>query len=204
MDNINLLLDPLPTEVKIGGILFPTNSDFRAGIRYEIAVQNAQSDEETVLGGLQAFYGDNIPKDVKGAIEAMMWFYSGGGKEDRKVPGGGRYSNGKDAYSFATDDGYIYAAFMDQYRIDLTKVRYMHWWKFQALFKALKDDNRISGIMGYRVANLNDLPKEQKKLYSYLQKLYEIPLPEEQRNELNELAEILIAGGNPDEVLNRG
>lgn len=202
MHNINLLLDPLPIEVEIGGCLFAINSDFRAGIRYEIAVQIAKSDEEAILEGLHAFYGDNIPNDTEGAIEAMIWFYSCG-KDNQKVPGGNGYSNGKAAYSFASDAGYIYAAFLDQYGIDLTEVRYMHWWKFQALFQALKDDNRISGIMGYRVANLANLPKEQKKLYSYLQKLYEIPMPEEQRNELNELAEILIAGGNPDEVLNK-
>lgn len=203
MESINILLDPLPVKVEVAGVSYAINSDFRAGIRYEIEVQEAQTDEEAILRGLQIFFGEDIPADIEGAIEAMIWFYTCG-REEQKVPGGNKYSNGKAAYSFSRDDGYIFAAFLDQYGIDLTEVTYMHWWKFQALFRALKEDNRISGIMGYRVANLNGMSKEQKNLYAYMQKLYEIPMPKEQRRELDELADILMAGGNPDELLNKG
>ena len=45
------------------------------------------------------------------------------------------------------DNDLIYSAFKDQYSIDLQEIEYLHWWKFKAMFDALKDDNKIVEIM---------------------------------------------------------
>lgn len=53
-------------------------------------------------------------------------------------------------FDYVLDADYIYAAFMSQYGIDLLEVEELHWYKFLALFKGLKDDEMICKIMGYR------------------------------------------------------
>lgn len=50
---------------------------------------------------------------------------------------------------YAIDADYIYAAFLSQYGIDLLDVKELHWHKFLALFKGLKDDEMICKIMSY-------------------------------------------------------
>ena len=74
----------------------------------------------------------------------MLWFYQCGESEQKEEDKNKRQRcqrrNSRDpAYSFAQDAPYIYAAFKEQYGIDLTEVE-MHWWKFMALFESLNED----------------------------------------------------------------
>ena len=41
----------------------------------------------------------------------------------------------KQIYSYEFDADYIYSAFLQQYKIDLNSIKYMHWWKFKDLFE---------------------------------------------------------------------
>ena len=57
----------------------------------------------------------------------------------------------KKCVDFIQDAPYIYAAFMQAYRIDLfIEQNRMHWWKFLSLFRGLPDDVRIMQIMSIR------------------------------------------------------
>ncbi|WP_242840658.1 Gp15 family bacteriophage protein [Clostridium hydrogeniformans] len=46
---------------------------------------------------------------------------------------------------------------LDQYGADLQNVEYLHWWKF----KALKEDNEIFKIMGYRYMDLGKIKDKE-------------------------------------------
>ena len=49
---------------------------------------------------------------------------------------------------------------MSQYGIDLIDIEELHWYKFLALFKGLKDDEIISKIMAYRGYEERDNKKD--------------------------------------------
>ncbi|MEG0309200.1 MAG: Gp15 family bacteriophage protein [Clostridium sp.] len=66
-------------------------------------------------------------------------------------------------YSFEYDDDYLYSAFLDQYGVDLQDVEYLHWWKFKSMFKALKEDNEIVKIMGYRAITIDNKMSRDKR-----------------------------------------
>ena len=79
-------------------------------------------------------------------------------------------------YSFEHDAEYIYAAFLDQYGIDLQDIEHLHWWKFRALFKGLKEDTLISKIMGYRSIEItNNMSDSEKKYYRKMKQIYALP-----------------------------
>ena len=91
---------------------------------------------------------------------------------------------------------------MHDYKIDLNKIRYLHWWKFKALFNGLNEDNKLIKIMGYRSIDLRKISdKDEKQRYRELQKLYALPQPKEDKQKLEEINNILLNGGDLSRIL---
>jgi len=172
--NTNILVDELPEAVEVSGNLLPIETNFRTYILVELLFNDRDATEaEKVYGALNLIYG-HVPQNVPEAVSAMLWFWRGGKPEPRR---GKRASAAriKRIYDYGQDDGYIYAAFLDQYGIDLNDVEYMHWFKFRALFHALKEDTEIVKIMGYRSLDIGKIKdKEQRMKMAQLKARYQI------------------------------
>jgi len=193
---MNILIDILPEKVKIDGNDYKVNSDFRTSIIFETLMQDANiDDKEKIYIALELYYL-NIPCNINGAIDKMLWFYRGG-KDITSQKGNGKGKSLTQIYSFEHDDDYIYAAFMDQYKIDLQDIKYLHWWKFKAMFKALKEDNEIVKIMSYRSMDISKIKdKEQQSYYKKMKKIHEIPRSKDEIDKINEIEEVLFNGGD--------
>ena len=198
---MNILVDLVPTTVNIDNKEYEINSDFRTSILFELLMQDGTIEEDDkILMALQLYYPD-IPGNIKEAIKQMLWFYRCG-KDVSSSKGNGKSKGVTQIYSFEYDDDYIYAAFLDQYNIDLQDIEYLHWWKFKAMFKSLKDDNMIVKIMGYRSMDLSNVKdKEQKAYYKRMQKLYEIPISKDEQNKLDDITIALLSGEDLSKVL---
>jgi hypothetical protein len=199
---MNILIDLLPNEVNIEGEDYKINSDFRTSILFELLMQdNTISEEDKIIQALELYY-PVLPNNINEAIEKILWFYRCGKDEiESKTKGTGKGTN---VYSYLHDDDYIYSAFLDQYGVDLQDVEYLHWWKFKAMFKALKEENEIVKIMGYRAMDLGKIKdKEQKEYYKKMQELYKIPsnISKDEKEKLSEIEEILLNGGDLSKVL---
>lgn len=174
---MNILVDELDSIVKekIGNIKI--NTDFRISILFELLMQdNTVSKKEKILQSLQLYYPDlDKIKDFDKAIQDMLWFYRCG-KELADSKENNIVERNKQIYSYEFDDDKIYSAFMEQYNIDLQDIKYLHWWKFKALFNALSENTQFVKIMGYRAMNVNEIKdKKMKKQYRKLQKMYALP-----------------------------
>lgn len=198
---MNILVDLLPIAVEIDNKNYEINSDFRTSILFELLMQDKSiGEEDKIFMALQLYY-PVIPENINEAIEQMLWFYRCG-KDITKSKGNGKGKSVTQIYSFEYDDDYIYAAFIDQYNIDLQDIEYLHWWKFKAMFKALKEDNEIVKIMGYRSMDISKIKdKEQKAYYNKMRKLYEIPISKDEREKLDEITEALLIGKNINNLL---
>ena len=196
---MNILIDLLPTSVEINDLEYEINSNFRTSILFELLMQNDEiNDEEKILKSLELYYNE-VPHDLNEAISKIQWFYSCGKyvESDDKSNRNKSSENGSNikVYDFNYDSEYIYAAFLDQYGIDLEEIKYLHWWKFKALFNSLKDDNKIVKIMGYRGVKLNTIKDEEhRKYYRKLQKIYALPISNNSENIQNALTEALKNG----------
>lgn len=198
---MNILVDLLPTKIEIDNKKYEINSDFRTSVLFELLMQDdSVKKEDKIFMALQLYY-PVIPKNFNEAIEQMLWFYRCG-KDITKSKGNGKGKSVTQIYSFDYDDDYIYAAFMDQYSIDLQDIKYLHWWKFKAMFKSLKEDNEIVKIMGYRSIDLSEIKdKEQKSYYKKMQELCKIPVSKDEENKLKEIEEALLNGGDLSKLL---
>lgn len=192
----NIILDILPETVNIDGIEYRINSDFRISILFELLMQDDElGKRQKLVRGLQLYYPE-IPHNVTVAVDKMIWFYRCG-----KETGNGGHGSGsgraKQIYSFEYDDDYIYAAFLEQYGIDLQDIEELHWWKFRALFRGLSEDTEFVKIMGYRSVKItSEMSKEQREFYKKMQSIHALPITDAERKADELLTEALLNGGD--------
>lgn len=192
----NILLDILPETVDIDGIEYRINSDFRISILFELLMQDDElGKRQKLVQGLQLYYPE-IPHNVTMAVDKMIWFYRCG-----KETGNGGHGSGsgraKQIYSFEYDDDYIYAAFLEQYGIDLQDIEELHWWKFRALFRGLSEDTEFVKIMGYRSVKItSEMSKGQREFYKKMQSIHALPITDAERKADELLTEALLNGGD--------
>ena len=175
----NMLTEKLPTKYKG----YHINTDFKCGIKISLALDDWQlGDEERVLTALSLLYGEGIPDDMSIALDGLRWFLTCGKEADKAS-----YSdiddvdNAKESvnvkgddisFDFEVDASNIYAAFLKNYNIDLTKTD-MHWFQFIALFSNLKNTS-LNDMMYYRTIDLSQYKGEQKAEMKALKERYKI------------------------------
>ena len=82
--------------------------------------------------------------------------------------------NKKVGFLFDYDMDLIFAAFMQQYGINLLRTN-MHWWEFKALLNGLNDDTKFVQVVGYRTADLSKIKdKKERARMKELQDYYAI------------------------------
>ena len=175
--NKNILLDELPQYVNSG---LQIRTDFRESIKFELLMQDKNlSKEVKVMQALQLYYYEpNKIKDVKKAIDNILWFYKCGKTTNKSNSDDEEETQErtKQIYSYEFDDEYIFSAFLEQYGIDLNEIKYMHWWKFKALFNSLSENTQFVKIISYRNMNIAKIKnKEMKSHYKKMQELYKLP-----------------------------
>lgn len=192
----NIILDVLPETVEIDGAEYRINSDFRISILFELLMQDDEvGKRQKLIQGLKLYYPE-IPQNMTEAVDKMIWFYRCG-KETESGGHGSGSGRAKQIYSFEHDDDYIYAAFLEQYGIDLQDVEELHWWKFRALFRGLSEDTEFVKIMGYRSVKItSEMSKEQREFYKKMQSIHALPITDAERKADELLTEALLNGGD--------
>lgn len=182
----NLLIDPLPLTVPVGGGDLPIETNFRTGILFEMLINDGSlSDGEKMLHAANLWFPESFPANDEEQIEAfdgILWFYSCGKETMKSSQQAERESTSKvktlnrRIYDYDIDAPLIYAAFLSQYRVDLQDIEYLHWWKFSAMFKGLSEGHEITKIMGYRSIDLSSIKnKTERQHYTKLQAKYALP-----------------------------
>lgn len=173
----NLLSEELSEEVDIHGKKYEIRWDFRVGIQVEAVVRSDKPDIQKYEEILRLYY-PVIPPDLALAMDRAMWFYRCGSEKDPEEKDRRRYirrgSRGP-AWEFCQDAPYIYAAFKEQYGMDLSnKTESLHWWKFMALFESLGEDTKMSKIMYYRQANTSGMSKAHRAFINEMKKHFRL------------------------------
>lgn len=189
----NMLIDMLPRKVELNGKMYDIRTNFRTSILFEQLMQDDNIDDfERGMKAIKLYFYKHIKEeDLEEAINKIYWFYSGGKDDLEESITKNTNSNNERLYDYNFDDEYIYAAFLDQYNIDLQNIKYLHWWKFKSMFKSLNENHKISEIMKYRGINLKDIKdEEEKKFYKKMKEVYKLPEDHKQLKEKKELSEI--------------
>lgn len=163
---MNVLVDALPSTVEIGGKKYPINTDFRAGVKFEMLIMK---NEDNVITLLKPFFPDNMPADLAGALKAVELFFCCGSLPKKKE----KPESKKIAYSFAVDSEAIFADFWQYYNIDLSQEG-LHWWTFRALLFGLPEKSEFKQRIYYRTVDTKGLSKGEQKRIKKLRAIYEI------------------------------
>ena len=151
---MNILTDALPATVSVGGREYEINTDFRAGVKFEMMIEQGVTNAFELVA---PFFLGGVPRDIMGAFEAVERFYCCGVLPEKAE----KSEKGKQAYSFGTDANAIFSDFWRYYTIDLSR-EYLHWWAFRALLMGLPDESRFKQRAYYRTCDLNGVSKKER------------------------------------------
>ena len=161
------LTDDPHLEIKYHSVTYPVDFAFDTVINYFNLIEaNDLTDEDKIEGAIDLFFGNtkNAPKldDVdfyEFAIKAINQAIADYpyGRQSNEV-NSSKYVKYVD---YSKDAGAIYAGFLQQYNIDLTKERgKLQWNQFHALFDGLSDKTQIKQIITIRQKSLSDVDKD--------------------------------------------
>ena len=142
---IDLTKKRMQSSVLVGGRDYAIKTDFRWWLCFARTLK-----ESRLLADFDFMYENaNAPEDRGAGFEELARFYNPPSPLPR--PDG---SGGERVVDFAQDADMIFAAFMEQYGIDLTEAD-LHWHKFLALFRGLHG-TKMNEVMGYRCYDEGD------------------------------------------------
>ncbi len=160
---LDLTKKDLPDGVMVGGKSFLLETDYRIWMYFTLKYQKWV--ESGMQGALDIRYlfrytlpCFTCPEDYEGIMEFAF--------PPQVVPhsnGGG----GEQLIFYDIDGDYIYAAFLQQYGIDLVDTEELHWHKFLALIYGMSEDTKLGSIMSYRAyteENVKDVAAQYRKL----------------------------------------
>ena len=195
---MNMLINTVPESLTIAGTEYEINTDFRVWLKFEMLLSDEVEDSNATLFDIKKLiFKSKIPpdRDDEETTEQILWFYLCGKPEQK---GGG---SSKKIFDYDYDDGYICAAFMEQYHIDLNKAD-LHWWKFHALMLSLSENTEFVKIMGYRAIEINSkMTAAQKAFYQKMKKHYKLPVKKEEQQRITAIEDALINGESIDNLL---
>lgn len=192
---MSMIIDRLPYYVKIKGKRYKINVDYRIMLKFEMIMQDTSiEDSEKMLKSLKLFYPAffeiiNGGKEIiNEAINQLLWFYKCGRSQENHGTSKKGSQSKRPIYSYELDDQYIFSAFWQCYKVDLTKDE-IHWWKFKAFELGLTDDTQYEKIKSYRSYEGKDKDRNELKKY------WQLPIPKIKTQETDAIAEQLMKKG---------
>lgn len=148
----------LPQAVEVGGSFYKIHTNYK----YFLRLRELLDQKTAALGDFDFMYLDKIPPSRLEGVRALVEFMNPPQKLPRR-----NEKSAEVVLDYEIDAPYIYAAFMEQYGIDLIDTR-LHWYKFLALLHGLHDTelNRIISARLYKPSGKNtEYEKAQQKQY---------------------------------------
>lgn len=165
----NILLDALPTKWNS----YIVDMDFRTGIQISQCLTDEElSSKERLLTAVSLMFPEDFPQDYGQIENALKWYLSGWNPQywlDHEQ----KKSEGPAVMDFDIDQGYIYAAFIRQYKLDLNKED-LHFWKFMGLLSGL-DECTFTRIVSIREKKITSkMSREEKESIRKAKELFRI------------------------------
>ena len=171
---IDLKKAGLPESVEVEGSLYYIQTSFKYWLRFLEVLEN----KEIAPNDFDFMYKGSKPSNKQDGVLALIQFCS----PAELLPRFQGSEGGEKVVDYIIDADYIYAAFLEQYGIDLISSD-MHWYRFLALFKGLHD-TKLNEIIGYRLyehtsGKKDDYVRQMEKLRS----AWELPMESDENDD---------------------
>lgn len=170
---LDLFNTELPDTIEVNGSSFFIQTDFRYLILFQRLIE-----KKSLLRDFLFMFPYEKPEDLQAGVNAIIEWMN-----PKEVLPRTEGSAGTKVLDYTLDADYIFAAFMEQYNIDLMDIDVkMHWYKFQALLKSLHDV-KLCEIMSYRCYTPLPHNHDRSKDLLKLRAQWELPQPEDNKAE---------------------
>lgn len=176
----NVMLDPLPCEWNG----YPIDSSFRTGIKISMSMTDPElSDVERFYIATYLLFPEKRPEPHE-AAEAIEWFMTEFNHDNYQ-----QKKNEDIIMDWDVDQWRIYAAFRNQYNIDLHTAE-LHWFAFMGLLGNLQECT-LTHVMDIRQKKITSkMSKDEKTAYRNMKKIFAIKAPENEKVTPEEQARI--------------
>ena len=148
------LTEGLKTSVKVGGVSYPVNTDFRVWLKISELMEDS-TPENIAKAIILCYRGGFFPPSLDDAVAGLVQFING---EDVEKSRG----KGKKVMDFQKDSALIFASFLYDFGIDLTECD-MHWHKFLMLLKNLSQASPLMRVVQIRSMKTDDIQDRKKR-----------------------------------------
>lgn len=171
---IDLKKAGLPESIEVEGSLYPIQTSFKYWLRFLELLE----DKTVQPSNFDFLYKDKKPSNREDGVMALVQFCN----PPQILPRVQKGDTGGKVIDYTIDADYIYAAFWDQYGIDLVTSD-IHWYKFQALFRGLHN-TKLNEIIGYRLYEHTGGKKtDHDRQMEDLRRAWELPLEADEEDE---------------------
>lgn len=182
------LKQALEDEIEIDGKKYILDLSFDNVLRWYELMEDSTVNEEgkieiAFMMFIQNFDNSPITEEISFEVKIttiqQLSIYISGKSDDEDEDDDGVYEAQKEYFNFDQDANYIFASFLQEYGIDLTKeFGKLRWEKFIALLNGLRNDTKFNEIVGIRCAELPTGSDEhsiaEKQRMMKLKSMYEL------------------------------
>lgn len=176
-----------PNIAIIGDKEYKINTDFRVALDCFKVIEEDISDVERAYAIIGLLFNEEIPDEyVNEALSKCIKFLQCG-KETVEVS--------KKDMDFEQDEAFILSSFIADYKIDLSEIEYMHWWKYCDLISGLSEGtilNRVRDIRNYDITQIKDAKERAKMLKAKNNVSLKIKLNNNEKEALDEFESLFI------------
>ena len=178
---INILYEPFPDSITADGKEYRILTDFRDWLGFSdlLADKSISAEERASLCGM--WIDPDPGRITAGMISGLLGFLRADALDPVPADPDEEAEEEPDqpkppVLDFCIDAKYILGDFRRFYGIDLLHIKYLHWWEFLSLLRALPDESMIMRRVGYRSTNLNEIPdKRQRARIAKIQRQIALP-----------------------------
>lgn len=166
-------IEELPVSITASDTELSCETDFRVWVRVSLIIEDKQIPDEAKLPIICQYIGLDL-RHFEGTAEdlwtGIFSFYNA-----EAEPKGTDASPSKGiAYKFDYDWWLIYAAFQQQYHINLLKAN-LHWFEFKALLDGLGEDTLFISVVQARLKDTSKLKGEEKAQAEKAKRYWKVP-----------------------------
>ena len=170
----------LPQAIKVGGSFYKIHTDYKYFLRFREILESKPAD----IKAFDFMYIDQTPPSRIEGIRALCEFMNPPQELPRR-----KETDTTRVLDYDIDAPYIYAAFYEQYKIDLIDTR-LHWYKFLALLQGLHD-TELNRIITARLYTPSGKNSEYEKAQQKQHEAWKLPEAEQPDEALDEFLALL-------------
>lgn len=165
--------EELPTRIIADDLEIPVSADFRSWIKADLIMKDRQIPKEAKLPVICQYIGLDLSRldvTIPDLWAGIFKFYMC----EQEPRGEAVSTSSATAYRFDCDWWLIYAAFIQQYGINLLTAD-LHWFEFRALLDGLTEQTQFIKVVQTRLRDTSKLKGEEKALAEKLKRYWKVP-----------------------------